>query len=505
MVSRVLGLIRETMNAHQFGANKEFDAFTVAFMLPNLFRRIFAEGAFSQAFVPLLAEYKNTEGETAARAFVAHVAGLLSVILVAFTALGVIAAPLIVWLAASGFAPGKFALTVTLTRITFPYIMLISLSSLAGGILNTWNRFSVPAFTPTLLNLSMIGCGYLFAPHAAHPIVVLAASVTLGGVLQLAFQLPYLRHIGMLPRPRLDLGDARVWLVLRKMGPAIFGVSIAQISLLMNRNFASHLADGSMSWLYYSDRLMELPTGVLGVALGTILLPSLSTLRSAGDEEGYSATLDWGLRLCWLLALPAAVALAVIAEPIIATVCLSGEIRRARCIDDREIIDRLCGGFDGPDCRKNSGASLLRAKRCQNAGQDRRANVGCHPVVELRIARPSCACRPGTGHQPGRLPERQSVAHRPVVAAHLSATCRLALVFVAAASGGRADGRRLVFRNALAGRLAGARTSPVTRAKDGGVDGRRCRYLLRGAWRNGFSAVRFQPPHAMKCRVSGAW
>lgn len=327
MLSRLLGLVRESMNARQFGANMAMDAFVVAFMLPNMFRRIFAEGAFSQAFVPILAEYKQRQGEVATREFIADVTGLLSLILLVFTVLGVLAAPAIVYLSASGWEnqPEKFALTVELTRITFPYIMLISLSSLVGSILNTWNRFSVPAFTPTLLNISMIGFGIFLSPYLDRPIFALAIAVAAGGVLQLGFQLPYLAQTGMLVWPKLSFQDAGVWRVMRQMVPALFGVSVAQISLLLNRTFASHLVDGSMSWMNYADRLMELPTGVLGVALGTILLPGLSKLRADGASAEYSATLDWGLRLCWMLALPATLALAIIGEPIIATLFERGK------------------------------------------------------------------------------------------------------------------------------------------------------------------------------------
>ncbi|MEH6461802.1 murein biosynthesis integral membrane protein MurJ [Chitinimonas sp. JJ19] len=327
MLSRILGLAREVMNTHQFGANHAMDAFVVAFKLPNMFRRIFAEGAFSQAFVPILAEYKAQRGEDATREFIADIAGLLTLVLLVFTVLGVIAAPAIVWLSASGFSKdsSQFDLAVQLTRITFPYIFLISLSSLVGSILNTWNRFSIPAFTPTLLNLSMIAFGILLSPHLEEPIFALAIAVAVGGVAQLAFQLPFLARIGMLSRPKLNLGDVGVTRVLKQMVPALFGVSIAQISLLLNTQFASWLQAGSMSWLNYADRLMELPAGVLGVALGTILLPSLARLKTQGQDDDYSAMLDWGLRLCWLLALPATVALAVIAEPLIATLFEHGK------------------------------------------------------------------------------------------------------------------------------------------------------------------------------------
>ena len=329
MVSRVLGLVREVINSHQFGANAAMDAFVVAFRLPNMFRRVFAEGAFSQAFVPVLAEYKTQAGEDKTRDFIADVSGFLTVILAIFTVIGVLAAPWVVYLFASGFksTPGKMELATYLTRITFPYIFLISLSSMAGSILNTWNQFAIPAFTPTLLNVSMIVCGLFLAPHLEEPIVALAISVALGGILQLGFQLPYLARIKMLPLPALRWHDSGVRRVVLLMLPAIFGVSVQQISMLLNTIFASWLPDGSLSWMNYADRLMELPAGVLGVALGTILLPNLSKLKASGDGEGYSATLDWGLRLCFLLAVPATVALALMAKPIIATLFMSGKFQ----------------------------------------------------------------------------------------------------------------------------------------------------------------------------------
>ncbi len=318
LLSRVLGFIRDTIIARIFGAGMATDAFFVAFKLPNLLRRIFAEGAFSQAFVPILAEYKTQQGEAAARIFVAYVAGLLTLVLALVTALGVLAAPWIIWATAPGFSaePEKFALTVDLLRIAFPYILLISLSSMAGAILNTWNRFAVPAFVPSLLNLSMIGFALLLTPYFDPPVLALGWAVLVGGLLQLLFQLPQLRRIGMLVLPRLNLRDAGVWRVLRQMGPAIFGVSVSQISLIINTIFASFLVAGSVSWMYYADRLMELPSGVLGVALGTILLPALSKSHAGRDVAEYSRLLDWGLRLCFLLVLPCTVALALISEPL---------------------------------------------------------------------------------------------------------------------------------------------------------------------------------------------
>jgi len=321
LVSRIFGFVRDVVIARAFGAGLYTDAFFVAFKLPNLLRRIFAEGAFSQAFVPVLAEYRSRRGESDTRLFVEHIATLLALALFAVSVIGILAAPVIVYLSAPGFAavPSKFALTVHLLRITFPYILFISLASLAGGILNTYSRFAIPAFTPTLLNLSFIGFAVWLAPYFDPPVLALAWAVFVGGLLQLGFQLPYLARLKLLPRPRLNLHDPGVWRVLTLMGPAIFGVSIGQISLLINGIFASFLVTGSVSWLYYADRLMEFPTGVLGVALGTILLPSLSRSYAERSGEEYSRLLDWGLRLTLLLALPAALGLAILATPLIAT------------------------------------------------------------------------------------------------------------------------------------------------------------------------------------------
>ena len=316
MFSRVLGFIRDAIIARIFGASMAADAFFVAFKLPNLLRRIFAEGAFSQAFVPILSEYKTQQGEEATRTFIAYVSGMLTLILAVVTVLGMLAAPWIIYVTAPGFTddPDKFTLTANLLKVTFPYIFLISIASLAGGILNTWNRFSVPAFAPTLLNVSMIGFALFAAPYFDPPIMALAWAVLAGGVLQIAYQLPHLKKIGMLVLPRVSFRNSGVWRVMKLMGPAILGVSVSQISLIINTIFASFLVSGSVSWMYYADRLMELPSGVLGVALGTILLPSLAKSFSKGDATEYRKLMDWGLRLCFLLALPCAVALAILAE-----------------------------------------------------------------------------------------------------------------------------------------------------------------------------------------------
>ncbi|WP_159674635.1 murein biosynthesis integral membrane protein MurJ [Andreprevotia sp. IGB-42] len=326
LVSRILGFAREAIVARYFGASVATDAFFTAFRLPNLLRRIFAEGAFSQAFVPILAEYKTQQGEEATRTFIAYVSGMLTLILALVTLLGVLAAPVLVWITASGFRddPARFDLTAHMLRIVFPYIFLISLSSLAGAVLNTWNRFSVPAFVPTLLNVSMIVFALFVSPYCNPPIMALAWGVLAGGILQLAWQLPYLKQIGMLVLPRLRWKDAGVWRVMRQMGPAILGVSVAQISLLINLSFASYLPAGSISWMNYADRLMEFPNGLLGVALGTILLPSLSKTFANKDHAEYSRLLDWGLRLCLMMALPASAALAILSGPLIASLLQYG-------------------------------------------------------------------------------------------------------------------------------------------------------------------------------------
>jgi len=326
LLSRILGYLRDAIIAHAFGAGGLTDAFFVAFRLPNLLRRLFAEGAFSQAFVPILAEYKTREGHDATRALVDHTATALCVALFLTTVLGVLFAPQVIWISAPGFSadPNKFAIAVRLLEVTFPYILFISLVSLAAGVLNTYQQFWVPAFTPVLLNLSFIACALLLAPWLDTPIMALAWGAFLGGALQLLFQLPFLRRIQMLPRLRWDPRDPGLRRILRLMGPAVLGVSVGQVSLLISTMFASYLPSGSVSWLFYADRLMEFPTGLLGAALGTILLPSLVKHHTDGDQERYSSLLDWGLRVTLLLTLPAAVGLAVCAVPLVSTLFLRG-------------------------------------------------------------------------------------------------------------------------------------------------------------------------------------
>jgi putative peptidoglycan lipid II flippase len=325
------------------------DAFFVAFRLPNLLRRMFAEGAFSQAFVPILAEYRNRRGEIETKSLIDRVASVLFLILMVVSALGMAAAPLLIAITAPGFAADaeKFQLTVELTRITFPYILFMSLVALAAGILNTWSRFALPAFTPVLLNLSFIGMALFAAPWFDPPVMALGWAVFIGGGLQLAIQIPALAKIGMLPRFDPLWRDEGVQRILKLMAPAVLGVSVSQISLLINTIFASFLESGSVSWLYYADRLMEFPAGLLGAALGTILLPSLAKTHASGNTEDFSALLDWGLRLTLMLTLPASLALAMLAVPLLATMFQYGAFAAADVLRTREALVAYSIGLTG--------------------------------------------------------------------------------------------------------------------------------------------------------------
>ncbi len=340
LLSRITGLARESLKATVFGAGVSMDAFEAAFRLPNILRRLFAEGAFAQAFVPIFAEYRRQRGEEETRALVGRVGALLAVTLLVLTALGVFAAPWLVYALASGFAktPGKVELTAAMIRIVFPYIFFVSLVSLAGGVLNVYREFAIPAVTPVLLNLSVVGAAIWLAPHVDPPIVALAWGVFLGGIAQLAVQIAPLARLGMLPRPRFDWRDPGVRRVLRAMGPAVLGVSAAQISALINTQLAASLGDGRISWITYADRLMEFPTALLGVALGTVLLPSLAKHHADADPIEYSALLDWGVRLAFLLALPAAVALWVLAVPMISTLYQYGHFTVADVMATRDAL-----------------------------------------------------------------------------------------------------------------------------------------------------------------------
>jgi putative peptidoglycan lipid II flippase len=334
LASRVTGLARELLIATQFGASAWTDAFNVAFRIPNLLRRLFAEGAFSQAFVPILAATRERDGDEATHRLVDAVGTVLFWALLATTVLGVAAAPVVVWVVASGLE--QFEVAVAMTRWMFPYIGFMSLVALAAGVLNTWRHFAVPAFTPVLLNLAVIAAALWGAPalerHGVPPIYALAIAVVAGGVLQLGIQVPALLRIGQLPRIALGpRGIAAAWAhpgvgrVLRQMAPALLGVSVAQLSLLINTHIASHLGVGAVSWLTYADRLMEFPTALLGVALGVVLLPQLSAAQARADQAAYSGMLDWGLRLVVLLALPCAVALLVFPKALVSVLYHYGQ------------------------------------------------------------------------------------------------------------------------------------------------------------------------------------
>ena len=330
LASRITGLIRELLIASAFGASATTDAFNVAFRIPNLLRRLFAEGAFSQAFVPILAESRAKNGDQATHDLVNAVGTVLFGALSVVCVLGVIGAPVLVWAMASGLQQsGGFDAAVVMTRWMFPYIGFMSLIALSAGILNTWGRFGMPAVTPVLLNLSVISAALFLSPvfraRGIEPVYALAVGVMVGGALQLAVQVPALLRIGMVPRIGMTLSAWRtarahpgVGRILRQMGPAILGVSVAQLSLLVNTQIASHLGAGAVSWLTYADRLMEFPTAMLGVALGVVLLPQLSRAQASGDTVQFSSLLDWGLRLVLLLALPSAVALLVFSKPLVA-------------------------------------------------------------------------------------------------------------------------------------------------------------------------------------------
>lgn len=321
MLSRVLGLLRDVVLANLIGANGNADAFFVAFKIPNFLRRLFAEGAFAQAFVPVLADTREKGGFAAVRELVDRVAGVLGGTLLLLTVLTIMASPVVATIFAPGFLrdPAKLALTGDLIKLTFPYLLLISLTGFAGAILNSYQRFAVPALTPVLLNLCLIASALWFAPRFDEPVVALALGVLVAGFAQLLFQVPALAGIGLVPRPRWAPRHEGVKRILLLMIPALFGVSVSQINLLLDTVLASLLPTGSVSWLYYSDRLTELPLGVFAIAIATVILPTLSGQRARADDPAFAKTLAWAIRSVLLIAVPATLALAVLAEPVLAT------------------------------------------------------------------------------------------------------------------------------------------------------------------------------------------
>jgi len=326
-LSRISGFVRDMVYAQMFGAGTGTDAFFVAFRIPNFLRRLFAEGAFSQAFVPVFSEYQTQRSRAELQELVDQVAGTLGAILFIISAIGVLAAPVLILLFAPGFTAdaGKYELTVAMLRITFPYLLFISLTAFAGSVLNSCGKFSIPAITPVLLNLTMIAAALWLAPRMERPVVGLAWGVFIAGIIQLGFQVPFLRQVKLLPRPRWGWASQGVQQVLKLMLPAIFGSSVAQVNLLIDTLLASFLVSGSVSWLYYSDRLVEFPLGIFGVALGTVILPKLSRQHASAETDGFSHTLDWALRWALLIGIPATVALIILSGPILSALFQYGE------------------------------------------------------------------------------------------------------------------------------------------------------------------------------------
>ncbi len=318
-LSRMAGFVRDMVIAQIFGASAGMDAFIVAFRIPNFMRRLFAEGAFSQAFVPVLAEFQQTKSTEDVRGFIARVTGQLTAVLTVVTAIGMVATPVIIFIFAPGFGEHstRFELATQMLRITFPYLMLISLTAMAGAILNTYGYFAIPAVTPVLLNITMIIAALYGSPYSHHPIVALAWGVLAAGIIQFLFQLPFLYQRKLLVKPLRPKGDPAVKRVMALMVPALFGVSIAQLNLMVDSIFASFLQVGSVSWLFWTDRLTDFPLGVFGVAIATVILPSLSRGHADENSKQFSATLDWGLRSLLLIGIPAGISLVVFSMPLI--------------------------------------------------------------------------------------------------------------------------------------------------------------------------------------------
>jgi putative peptidoglycan lipid II flippase len=331
LFSRLLGFVRDMLIARLFGVDVATDAFFVAFKIPNFLRRLFTEGAFAHAFIPVLAEYQVQDDPAAVKQFLGKAAGLWALVLFMLTVAGVVAAPVLILLLAPGFdwQGGQHELAVWMLQITLPYLFFIALVAFAGGILNAYHRFVVTSFTPALLNMCMIGAVIWLAPRLAEPVTALAWGVLIAGVAQLLLQVPALSRLGLLPRLRLDFYDDGVMQLFRRVVPAIFSVSVTQINLLLDTLIASFLTVGSVSWLYYSDRLVEFPQGLLGLALGTVILPKLAQYHAQADTGAFSHALDWGLRLVLLTGIPATIGLILLAEPMLATMFQYDEFTRS--------------------------------------------------------------------------------------------------------------------------------------------------------------------------------
>lgn len=347
LISRIFGFIRDMVTAQLFGAAGAFDAFSVAFRIPNFMRRLFAEGSFSQAFVPVLSEYQKNKSKEEVREFINAIAGTLGFVLLCVTIVGEIFTPAIIRAFAPGFdASGpRYELAVTMLRITIPYLMLISLTAFSGAVLNTYSRFWVAAFTPVFLNISMISAAIWLAPQMAVPITGLAWGVFIAGVVQLLFQWPFLKNLRLLPKPKVNFRDPGVRKVLKQMVPALFGVSVSQLNLLLDTLFASFLIVGSVSWLYYSDRLMEFPLGIFGVAISTVILPHLSRHHASNSHEDFSLTLDWALRCVLLVGIPAGVFFALMSGPMLSTLFQHGKFDAHAVLMARQSLSMFAVGI----------------------------------------------------------------------------------------------------------------------------------------------------------------
>ena len=321
LISRLLGFVRDMLIAHLFGVGIATDAFFVAFKIPNFFRRSFAEGSFAHAFVPILSDYKEKGSKETLKLFISKMAGTLSVCLLLITLAGIVLAPILILILAPGFSwqGTQHDLSVQMLRLTFPFLLFISLTAFAGSILNSHAKFAIPALTPVILNICMIATAIWLSPYMKTPVVALAWGVFIGGIVQLVFVIPPLVRLGLLSRPRIDFHDPGVKRVMGLMLPAMFSVSITQINLLLDTLFASFLVTGSVSWLYYSDRLVEFPLGILGLTLSTVILPNLAKHHISNDTAAFSNALDWGLRLVLLVGMPATIGLIMLAEPILSS------------------------------------------------------------------------------------------------------------------------------------------------------------------------------------------
>ncbi|MDO4700601.1 MAG: murein biosynthesis integral membrane protein MurJ [Moraxella sp.] len=349
MLSRILGLVRDVVLMGVFGAGGLMDAFLVAFKIPNFLRRLFAEGAFSQAFVPVLSEYKEKRTLEQVQILVSRVSGVLSLILLTLTVVVIALAPWVIRLFAPGFVdePAKFATASELLRLTFPYLLFISMTAFFGSILQSYGRFAPPAFAPVLLNVCMIGGALLLAPMMSVPIMALGYAVAISGVLQLLIQLPDLYKQNLLVAPKVDFGHEGVRRILTLMLPAIFGVSVTQINLLLNTIFASKMMNGSVSWLYAAERLSELPLGLIGVAIGTVILPSLSASQAKADDNEFKKTLDWAARLIMLIGLPASLAMFVLSDVLMNALFVRGEFGQTDAINSGLALKSMAGGILG--------------------------------------------------------------------------------------------------------------------------------------------------------------